>query len=127
MGRSPWNLEWWIREILLETSGRPKFAAPGDYPSVNDNLEVAVAELYHLSGMSKIPWYPDGNVPADLWVSPSRSKAKPGEGRMVHDWSDPKYGLTGVLTSPEAGYGVINGPLPLLRPEPVMEGFDLQD
>ena len=82
--------------IKLETSERPKFAVLDDYPSVTENAELPAAELVRLSGLSKIMWYPVSHVPPDLRVFPPQLIVKPEKVRMVHDGSNPKYGLHGV-------------------------------
>ena len=66
-----------------------------------------MAELDRLSGWSKIMWYPQETLPAQLIV-------QPGKVRMVLHWSNPKYGLNGMPVNSEMGYGTIDGfPFPL--------------
>ena len=59
--------------------------------------DVVAAELGRVSGLSKIMLFPEGNTPPGMWVRPSRLIAKPEKVRMVHDSSNPPYGLDGEL------------------------------
>ena len=98
-----------------------------DYYSVTENPEEVAAELDRSSGLSKNTWRLDGGAPPGLRVCPPQLIATPVEVCMVSYWSEPRYGLNGVLVSPEVGDAAVDGFLPLLRPGACSAGLDVQD
>ena len=123
MEASFWRPQW----KRSETSGRPRVAVLDDYYSVTENPEEVAAELDRSSGLSKNTWRLDGGAPPGLRVCPPQLIATPVEVCMVSYWSEPRYGLNGVLVSPEVGDAAMDGFLPLLRPGACSAGLDVQD
>ena len=79
--------------IRLQSSDQPKFAVLDDYPSVKENPKEVLDEIL---------WYLENDVPPDLRVCHLQLIVKPGEVRILRDWSNPKYGLNGVPYNPDA-------------------------
>ena len=63
---------------------------------MRDQPGVAAAGFGRLSGLRKALWYSKGGRQGDLRVCSSPFIAKPDEIRMVRDWPNLAYGLSGA-------------------------------
>ena len=115
----------WIAGSEVFTS-RPQTVVLPDYPAVNEDREVAAAELDRLAPLGKILLYSDGSRPPHLSVCPSRLIIKEDKGRVGRDWSNHQYPLNSVLANPPSQYGTMDEFSQLLSPGPFMSGGDLQ-
>ena len=79
-------LDLWFRRSVPGTTGAPGEAALDDYPSVNDQPDVAATGLDRSMSLGKICCYPmDFHLPDKV--------------RMVHTRSDPPCGLNQLLAN----------------------------
>ena len=115
----------WIAGSEVFTS-RPQTVVLPDYPAVNEDREVAAAELDRLAPLGKILLYSDGSRPPHLSVCPSHLIIKEDKGRVGRDWSNHQYPLNSVLANPPSQYGTMDEFSQLLSPGPFMSRVDLQ-
>ena len=90
--------------------------------SVNEDRDVAAAELDRLALLGKIHWRDCGSYPPELRVCPPHLIVKEDKVRVVHDWSNYQYPLNSVLAN-----GAMGEFLELLSPGAFIGGIDLQD
>ena len=93
-------LELRFQGVSLDLFESPPRVASEDHPSVRARTESAAAELDRLTAMSEITWYPRSCHPPDPRICTSQLIVKPDKVRVVHDWSNPAYGLNGMPVNP---------------------------
>ena len=69
-----------------------------DYPRLTVNYDRAAEEVDRSTGIGKIHWYADSDVPPDLDICPSNLIVRSDRLRVVHDWS--RAGMNGCLEVP---------------------------
>ena len=81
------------------TSHPPPVVLP-DYPSVNEDREVAAAGLDRLASLGEIHWCDNGSYPPNLCACPPRLIVREDKVRVVREWSDYQCSLNSVLVNP---------------------------
>ena len=88
-----------------ELRSAPPEIASQQYPSVQNQPDLAAAELGRLASLRKVHWKGKGYAPPDLRVRPPQLIAKAGKVRVVRGRPNHEYGLNEASVNPPVKYG----------------------
>ena len=112
--------------VTFQFEGAPLMYRVPDYPEYAKGAPEVISEAEKLREKEKARLYEE-SVPMELGVCPSNVAVKPGEVRLVHDWSHPACGLNQVLGKKEAQYGAADGTLGNVKGGSRIGGIDSAD